>query len=118
MSDEYKSELANKIIFALEKDKIFTKLDLKVSDLADYLEVNRTYISQVLTEEIEVSFIELINTYRIEEAKYLLSDEQYSKITISAIAEMSGFTPSTFNRVFKNQTGVTPSFFMKNSRKK
>jgi len=117
LTDEYKSELANKIINALEKDKIFTKLDLKVRDLADYLDVNRTYISQVLTEEIKVSFIELINSYRIEEAKYLLSDDQYSKLTISAIAEMSGFTPSTFNRVFKNQTGVTPSFFMKNSKK-
>jgi len=118
LSDESKSEIANKILLAIEEDKLYNKIDLKINDLAEHLNVNRSYLSQVLTEEIKMSFIDLINNYRVEEAKHLLSDKRFSNLTISAIAEMSGFTPSTFNRVFKNITGVTPSFFMKNSKKK
>ena len=117
LSSESKSDISNKIINAIEKEKLFKNVELKIIDLAEHLDINRTYISQVLTEDLKINFKDLVNNYRVEEAKELLADEANSYLTISAIAEMSGFKPSTFNRVFKNKTGVTPSFFMKNAKK-
>ncbi len=45
----------------------------------------------------------------------MLIDENYNNLTLTAIGKMAGFKSSaTFYRVFKQKTGVTPSFFMKN----
>jgi AraC-like DNA-binding protein len=56
-------------------------------------------------------FSEFINTYRIDFAKKLLK-ETYLKI--EAIAYDSGFNSlSTFNTVFKKETGFTPSKYRK-----
>jgi len=59
----------------------------------------------------------LINFYRIEEAKNLLSSEKAKQMTIEAIGSDSGFnTKSAFYRAFKKHTGLTPSDFMRLSR--
>ena len=48
-----------------------------------------------------------INNIRIEEAQRLLAN---TKLNISEIAYTVGFnSPSTFNKVFKKTTGMTPS---------
>jgi len=116
LSDKYKSEIAAKIIFAIEEDKLYKKIDFKINDLAEHIGINRTYISQVFTEEIKIGFKDFINNYRIEYAKKLLSNSNYSNYTIATIAEMAGFNHSSFNRIFKKYTGVTPSFYLKNSK--
>ena len=61
------------------------------------------------------SFVKFINIYRVKEAKKLLIDNNNKILTLDAIGKLTGFnSPSTFNRVFKMETGVTPSFYIKN----
>ena len=45
----------------------------------------------------------------------MLVDEANTNLTLNAIGKMAGFkSDATFYRVFKSETGVTPSFFIKN----
>ena len=64
-----------------------------------------------MTINIEKSrnFHNFINDYRIEEAKKILQDKNYSDTNILNIAFKSGFqSKSVFNRVFKQITGKSP----------
>jgi AraC-like DNA-binding protein len=58
------------------------------------------------------TFYDLVNGYRVEEAKRLLLDPKSKNNKILAIAFDSGFnSKTTFNTVFKKFTGFTPSDF-------
>ena len=60
------------------------------------------------------NFYTLVNDYRIEEVKRRLEDPRYRNLTILAIAYDSGFNAkSSFNTIFKEQTGMTPSEYQK-----
>ncbi|MBL8172151.1 MAG: AraC family transcriptional regulator, partial [Acidobacteria bacterium] len=62
------------------------------------------------------SFTDLINAYRVEDAKRRLLDPTWKHYSILAIAEEAGFSSkSTFNAVFKKHTGQTPSEFRASS---
>ncbi len=114
LDEKTKEAIMKKIYYLLEEKKIYKDQTLKLSDVAEMVGVNKTYISQVLTEKNK-PFINLINHYRIEHAKLLLSDNKNNNLTIEGIAEESGFRyTSTFNRAFKKHVGVTPSTYLKN----
>lgn len=56
-----------------------------------------------------------LNEYRIKEAIRLLSDKNNSTISIDALTFESGFSDrTTFYRVFKKMTGISPTDFKKN----
>ena len=73
------------------------------------------YLSKAINKNRNKTFVEFINEYRVTEAKRLLCGKEIEFLTIEAIGLEAGFnSKSTFFRVFKQQTGVTPQFFMKN----
>ncbi len=56
------------------------------------------------------NFYNLVNDYRVEEVKKRMVDPKYRHLTILAIAYDAGFNAkSSFNTVFKEKTGMTPS---------
>lgn len=87
---------------------------LSINDLAEKLSISSRHLSQVINESLGKNFFDFINGYRIEEAKKLLNDSSDTKINILELLFDVGFnTKSVFNRVFKKQTGVTPTEYMK-----
>ncbi|WP_294081440.1 helix-turn-helix domain-containing protein [Proteiniphilum sp. UBA5384] len=94
----------------METEKPYTNIDLNLKDLAAALETYPHYITQVLNTVFNQNFYDFINTYRTEEAQRRLIDPQFKKLTVLAIAYDCGFnSKSTFNRIFKQKTGLTPS---------
>lgn len=92
----------------VESRQLFRQKGLLITDVAKLTGSNRTYISNYLNKELNTSFSDFINSYRVEYAKSLLTskDPEYS---ILEIFEMSGFTNEvSFYRIFKKHTGVTP----------
>lgn len=92
----------------VESQQLFRQKGLLITDVAKLTGSNRTYISNYLNKELNTSFSDFINSYRVEYAKSLLTskDPAYS---ILEIFEMSGFTNEvSFYRIFKKHTGVTP----------
>ena len=110
MSEEARSKLVGEIHSTLEKEKPHRNPDFKLSSFAESLNIQPTYLSQVINQDLGTSFRNLINNYRIEDAKKLLHSPEYNILTIEAIAIQVGFgSVSTFNKVFRVITGITPS---------
>ena len=96
----------------LEKEKVYKNKDLKISDIASKLHTNRTYISNFINNEYGCSFSTFVNSYRVEEAKKLLTAEEYTNFSLEHIAEQAGFgSLHSFIRVFKDVTNNTPGQF-------
>ncbi len=113
LDKDEKERITEIIEKALNEDKIFLDPNLTLEKFADISQTNRTYFSQVLNENFHKSFNDLINEYRTEEAKNLLISDYSSNYTLEAISKKVGFNSiSTFNRIFKKHTGITPSFFL------
>jgi AraC-like DNA-binding protein len=90
--------------------------DLTLEQLAGQLQMRPKLLSQAINEGLGQNFFEFVNTYRIEEAKRLLTDPADKKITVLEVLYEVGFnSKSSFNTVFKKQTGLTPSEFKKNN---
>lgn len=108
-------EISELVTNALEKERIYLNNDLTINKLAEYLNINRTYLSQIINSHFKKNFSTFINEYRVKEAqKQLLTN---NNITIEAISQEVGFkSKSAFNTAFKNYTGITPSFFIKNAK--
>lgn len=84
--------------------------------LADALQTNTTYISVALKQQKHKNFSNLINDYRVNQVKAELADNNHKTFTIEHIYTKAGFTQqSTFNRVFKEFTGKTPSEYIEDS---
>lgn len=101
-----------KLISYVEGNKPYLDRDLSIYDLSRATGIPRHYITQVLNEKHKKNLYTFINEYRVKEVIDRFNDPKYNNYTILAIAYDSGFnSKTTFNAIFKNQTGLTPSEF-------
>jgi AraC-like DNA-binding protein len=88
--------------------------DLTLDQLALQVKLRPKLLSQAINEGLGKNFFEFVNQYRVEEAKRLLTDPTDKRITVLEVLYQVGFnSKSSFNTVFKKQTGLTPSEFKK-----
>ncbi|MBQ6311378.1 MAG: helix-turn-helix domain-containing protein [Bacteroidales bacterium] len=101
-------ELQEEISRLIEEKELFRKKDIRISDIASELATNRTYISLIVNSSLGTSFSDLINSYRIEYAKKLMTE--HPEMSHTEVAEESGFSSRTsFLRTFKAKTGQSPT---------
>lgn len=87
--------------------------DITLEQVARDLGYSKCYISHLIADTFQCNFRYLINAYRVSLAKNLL---QSSPKTVGEIAYECGFrNQSSFNRIFMESCGMTPSKFRKNS---
>lgn len=99
----------------MKKEKVYLNSELRIQDIAIKLNISVHILSHILNVTLNQNFFDFVNTYRIEEAKTRLLDTQYNNLTVLAIAYDCGFnSKATFNRLFKQYTGTTPTQY-KNS---
>lgn len=104
----------NQLLELMETKQPWLQADLKIGDLAKMLGVPSHQLSQILNEGLQTKFSTLMNHYRVEEVKRRLIHPKYQHYSILAIALDCGFSnKATFNRVFKQLVGLTPSAYMK-----
>ena len=117
VTDEALSELKEKLIIVLEKEKSYLNPELNLSMLARQMQLGTHEMSYVLNEGFQENFYQFINRYRIEESKRLLSSPDFSHLNMLGIAFESGFNSKTaFNTSFKKQVGISPSEYQKSCR--
>ncbi len=111
--DEIEKEIIyNKVLDALEKDKVFLRPDLTLEDLSNQIEYNSRKVSLCINDTFHQSFFDLINTYRIEYACKKIKETSDKGLTILEVMYESGFnSKSSFNTQFKKKIGLTPSEF-------
>lgn len=85
--------------------------DVKVQDIADYVQIDRTYLYRMFMEEFNLSPKQYLMQYRMKRAAELLSN---TSLSVMEIADNCGFKdPSAFCKYFRNQLGFTPKEFRK-----
>jgi AraC-like DNA-binding protein len=112
LEDPEATLLLNKLRELMNSERPFENPDITLPKLAKLLCTTPHKLSEVINRKTGQNFAEFINEYRVEKAKVLLTNPEYSKYKIASIAFDCGFnTLSTFNLAFKKATQVTPSKF-------
>ena len=87
--------------------------DMSLDDVSREVNISPYYFSKIFKEETGTNFIEYLTNVRIEKAKELLKDTEY---TMKEICSMVGYQdPNYFSRSFKKNVGVTPTEYKEGS---
>jgi AraC-like DNA-binding protein len=99
-----------KLVYAMEKEELYKRADLSLSDLARYLKTNTSTLSRVINSGFGKNFNDFVNGYRVMAVEKMLKDASWQHYTIMSVAYEAGFnSKATFNRAFKKITGRNPS---------
>lgn len=105
-ADQYQLQ----ITALMERDKAYLNPALKLDAVAAQLGISERLVSSLLNQHVGKNFNDFVNDYRVSEAKTRLTDPALKQFTIAAIAADCGFNSlATFQRCFKQVTGITPS---------
>jgi len=82
--------------------------ELSLVSLAEKLELTPHELSRIINTVLKKSFNDFINEFRVAEVARRMEDPAYNHLTLLGIAFESGFnSKSTFNRAFKQMTGIS-----------
>ena len=112
---EYRLRLSTQENTAVSKAKQYVSQhfaeDISLNQIAKYVCLSPAYISSLFKTETGCGFIKYLQHVRVEHAKELLKN---TKVRISDIAEEVGYKDlKFFNKIFLNETTVTPSEYRK-----
>jgi AraC-like DNA-binding protein len=92
----------------MEVDKMYRQDELKLDEVAAMLRITPHQLSEFVNDCMGMNFTSYVNHYRVEEAKRLLvSNPEQSTLSIGF--EVGFGSKQSFNTIFKQQTGRTPS---------
>ncbi|WP_068943671.1 helix-turn-helix domain-containing protein [Chryseobacterium timonianum] len=113
ITDETVKSLLPKLEKFENSDKYLRK-DLSLSWMANHLNTNPKYLSEVIKGYRNHNFTSYINELRINYIiRKLYENPIYREYKITYLAEECGYTtPRVFVNAFKKETGFTPSYFV------
>ncbi|MBV6645543.1 MAG: AraC family transcriptional regulator [Cyclobacteriaceae bacterium] len=101
-----------------EKDKVFLDDSLSLEKLAKALGLPVKRTSNMINQKYGCSFKEVVNQYRVENAKTLMNGSAGKKLSVTYIGLKSGFNNKvSFYRTFKKYTGKSPSEYFRERSK-
>lgn len=110
---EVNADQLDRIRQAMDIDKLYLNPTLTLTELAQHVGLNPKVVSQLINTGMNQSFNDFVNAYRVGEVKHRLRTDDLSRFTLLGIALESGFnSKTTFNRIFKEHTGQSPSAFI------
>ncbi len=87
---------------------------MSLKSLSYQFSISQAYLGQIFKKELGIKFNDYINTKRVDEAKKLLLCKNR---TISKVALSLGYAdPAYFYKIFKKQTGLSASEFVKQNQ--
>ena len=112
LSDREASILKRALVAAMETERLYQNSELTLADLADRLDTTPHKLSEVLNSQLDQTFYDFVNGYRVKDVQRRIADESSKNLKILALAMDAGFaSKSTFNAVFRQHTGQTPSSY-------
>lgn len=116
--DGVEATLVQKVIDAMEKDKIYREEKLSIPAMARTLGTQEYLLRRAINRGLgQRNFSRFLNSYRLSEVKLALTDPEKSHLPILTIAYDAGFNSmGPFNRAFKETFAVTPSEFRQAQR--
>jgi YesN/AraC family two-component response regulator len=116
--DEIDRQLFEQLTHWVIDKNIYRSPDITLDRIAQMMKINRSYLSQAINRCTGANFNTYINEFRVKEAVRILSEDKSQTISIEGIAFDAGFNDrTTFYRVFKKLTGLSPTQFRDNLRR-
>jgi len=98
----------------MKEDSPYINGKLSLKQVAQKMDISTNYLSQVINENLKKNFFDFVNEYRVNLVKQKMKDPTNSQYTLLALAYDCGFnSKSSFNVIFKKNTGLTPSEYLK-----
>ena len=114
LSSEQIANHRDKIERTISEEKPYLNSGFSLTELSDLTSIPKHLLSRYFSENLNQSFTDFTNGYRIERAKELLSNPSYSNHKIAFIAYECGFNSlSSFNAAFRKKVEMSPSEFKK-----
>lgn len=111
-NDTRSQEISYQLLRFMEDNRPYLEEDLSLQKLSLLMNISTHQLSQAINQNLNTNFYKFVNAYRVEEVKKKLKNPEFEKYSILGIAFESGFnSKSTFNKIFKEETGMTPSEF-------
>ena len=109
----YEEEIRRRLEELLLQKKVYLIPDLTLQELSVRMHMRSAELSGFFNATMGRNFNDVINAYRVDEVKRLIGDPKTDpKATIMELAYQAGFnSKATFNRIFKQVTGVTPKAY-------
>jgi AraC-like DNA-binding protein len=102
------------LLTLMDTERPYRDPELTLPALAERLKSTPHKLSEVLNREMEQTFYDFVNGYRVDEVRARLADPATKHLNILALGLDAGFaSKSTFNQAFKKLTGQTPSTYRK-----
>jgi len=96
--------------------KNYNRYNLTVSQIAEYIGVDRTYLWSIFKSYLNLSPQQFLIEFRIDKACRLMKNK---KLSIGDISRSVGYQdPLTFSKIFKKIKGVAPSKYKKETDNK
>jgi AraC-like DNA-binding protein len=112
LTEQEATALKDALLAVMDKERLYQNSDLTLADLADRLDTTPHKLSEVLNSQLEQTFYDFVNAYRVQDVKRRIADERLRHLKILSLAMDAGFaSKSTFNHVFRQHTGRTPSAY-------
>ena len=84
---------------------------LRISDVAEYIGINRTYLTEIFTERMYMSPQEYLIQVRLSKARELL---RQTDLPVNVIAREVGYEDQmSFSKIFKKRVGMSPLQYRK-----
>lgn len=110
------NDLNEDIVDYLKSKKPYLNPEFNLEMMASDLGISKHKLSQLINVGQNKNFYKLINEYRIAEVKAMLIHPSYGHFSVLGVAFECGFnSKSAFNRIFKEETGLTPSEYKRTS---
>lgn len=114
LKEEDAEEYIGRLMAFMEKEKPYLDAEMTIQDLSAKINISKHHLTQILNNNLGKNFFTFVNEFRIEEVKRKLADPAFDHLTILGIAYDCGFnSKSSFNNIFKQYTGSTPSEYKK-----
>ena len=110
--DERLRGLYERLIALFDEEKIFTRADLSIDEVATRLGSNRTYVAQAISLVTDMSFRHFVNFYRVNEARRLLHENRRSWSARGLAEEVGYGSVSSLYRAFDQHVGMSPARYV------
>lgn len=114
LSDSYVETINTSLNSAMKNDNLYLKYNISLDKLANHIGITRSDLSIFLNQNLKKPFYKYIAELRINYILYILENNM-EILTNEDLLYLSGFNSiSTFNKHFKENTGLSVADYKKN----
>lgn len=112
-------EMADKIETYMKETRSYLNPDLSLGLLSEMTDIHERTLSRAINSILKSNFSDYVNSYRITMIRTELEKSEASSISIKELMYEAGFNSrSVFNTLFKKVTGLTPTEYRTEHKKK